>query len=452
VIAVYRGGVNTPRSTGSGDKPVRRDTRLDPYVGTYAERTHGMTASAVRALFAVANRPEVVSLAGGMPNLADLPLEALGETTAKLITEHGQQAMQYGAGQGEPVLREQICDVMALEGISAHPDDVVVSVGSQQGLALLTQVFCDPGDVVLCEAPSYVGALGVFRTYQTRVSHVAIDDAGLDPVALREAIATHRAAGSKIKFLYTIPNFHNPAGISQTLERRKEILAIAKQQDLLVVEDNPYGLLGFDQDPVPAIRSLDGENVVYLGSFSKTFAPGFRIGWVLAPHAIKEKLVLAQESATLCPPIFSQYTISAYLQSFDWRGQVKKLNELYRERRDAMLAGLTAHMPPGTTWTHPKGGFFVWLTIPEGLDAEAMLPRAVTARVAYVPGNAFYADGLGSRHMRLSYCLPPPQLIIEGTRRLGDVMSRELSINEIFANPPRRHAIDPYDAPGPDQR
>lgn len=444
--------VNTPRSTGSGDRPVRRDTRLDPYVGTYAERTHGMTASAVRALFAVANRPEVVSLAGGMPNLADLPLEALGDATAKLITERGQQAMQYGAGQGEPILREQICDVMALEGITAHPDDVVVSVGSQQGLALLTQVFCDPGDVVLVEAPSYVGALGVFRTYQTQVSHVAIDEHGLDPAALREAIAGHRAAGHKIKFLYTVPNFHNPAGISQTLERRKEILAIAKEHDLLIVEDNPYGLLGFDRDPVPAIRSMDSDNVVYLGSFSKTFAPGFRIGWVLAPHAVKEKLVLAQESATLCPPIFSQYTISSYLQTFDWRGQVKKLNELYRERRDAMLAGLEAHMPAGTSWTRPEGGFFVWLTIPDGLDAEAMLPRAVTARVAYVPGTAFYADGLGSRHMRLSYCLPPPEMITEGTRRLGEVMSRELSINEIFANPPRHRAIDPYEAPGPNQR
>nr|WP_308422952.1 PLP-dependent aminotransferase family protein [Microlunatus endophyticus] len=432
--------------------PARRDTRLDPYIGTYAERTHGMTASAVRALFAVANRPEVVSLAGGMPNIADLPLESLGGAIARLVAEHGTRAMQYGAGQGEPVLRAQICEVMAEEAISAHPDDVVVSVGSQQGLALLTQVFCDPGDVILCEAPSYVGALGVFRTYQTQVVHVAMDADGLDPIALREAIASCRAAGKKIKFIYTIPNFHNPAGISQPLERRREILAIAKSEGILIVEDNPYGLLGFDSEPTPAIRSLDDGAVVYLGSFSKTFAPGFRIGWILAPHAIKEKLVLAQESATLCPPVFSQYTISAYLQNFDWRGQIKKSRELYRERRDAMLAGLQAHMPPGTSWTRPGGGFFVWLTIPAPLDAEAMLPRAVTARVAYVPGNAFYADGLGTRHMRLSYCLPTPDQIIEGTRRLAEVMGNELSINAIFSNPGRPRALHPYEAPGPDQR
>ena len=430
----------------------RQDTRLDPYVGHYAERTQQMSASAVRALFAVANRPEVVSLAGGMPNLADLPLENLAGTVGRLVAEQGQRAMQYGAGQGELMLREQICEVMAVEQISAHPDDVLVSVGSQQGLALITQIFCDPGDVVLCEAPSYVGALGVFRTYQAQVVHVAMDEHGLDPVALREAIATGRASGQRIKFLYTIPNFHNPAGISQPVERRREILEICSAAGILVVEDNPYGLLGFDTDPTPAIRSLDAEGVVYLGSFSKTFAPGFRIGWVLAPHAIKEKLVLAQESATLCPPIFSQYTVSAYLRDYDWRGQIKQFNTLYRDRRDAMLAGLEANMPAGTTWTRPGGGFFVWLTIPPQLDAEAMLPRAVSARVAYVPGNAFYADGLGSRHMRLSFCLPPPEDIVEGTRRLGDVMKNELSINEVFANPDRPSELRGFEGPLPNQR
>lgn len=411
-----------------------------------------MTASAVRALFAVANRPEVVSLAGGMPNIADLPLDALGDSISDLVSAHGHRVLQYGGGQGEPELREQICTVMACEGINAHPDDVVVSIGSQQGLALLTQIFCDPDDVVLCEAPSYVGALGVFRTYQAQVVHVAMDDDGLDPDALQEAITATRAAGKSIKFIYTVPNFHNPAGISQPDDRRQQILQIAQEAGILIVEDNPYGMLSFDAEPRAAIRSMDEDNVVYLGSFSKTLAPGLRIGWVLAPHAIKEKLVLAQESATLCPPIFSQHVVSAYLSDFDWQGQIKTACTLYAERRDAMLAGLGAHMPAGTTWTEPAGGFFVWLTIPEGLDSQAMLPRAVSERVAYVPGNAFYADGLGTRHMRLSYCLPPPDKIIEGTRRLGEVMSREASINEIFANPQAPASRSQYEAPGPDQR
>ncbi len=429
----------------------RRDTRLDNYVDRYAARTHGMTASAIRALFSVANRPEVVSLAGGMPNIADLPLDAVGSILSDLVVGNGRVAMQYGSGQGEPMMRDAICEVMRLEGISAHPDDVTVTVGSQQGLDLLTRIFCDPGDVVLCEAPSYVGALGVFRAFQCEVVHVAMDEQGLDPVALGEAIAALRAVGKRIKFLYTIPNFHNPAGVSQSLERRMAILEVAKEADLLVVEDNPYGLLGFDGDPVPAMRSLESDMVVYLGSFSKTFAPGFRVGWVLAPHAVREKIMLAQESATLCPPVFSQFAISAYLANHDWRGQIKVFREMYRERRDAMMTGLADHMPPGTTWTVPAGGFFVWVTLPPGLDSQAMLPRAVTARVAYVPGTAFYSDGFGSRHMRLSYCFPTPARIIEGTRRLGEVLHYEASVHETFGTAVQHSVIMPYEAPGANQ-
>ena len=432
----------------------RRDTRLDDYVDRYAARTHGMTASAIRALFAVANRPEVVSLAGGMPNIADLPLDVVGSLIDQLVVSDGRRAMQYGSGQGEPRMREAICEVMKLEGISAHPDDVTVTVGSQQALDLVTRLFCDPGDVVVCEAPSYVGALGVFRAYQCEVVHVAMDSDGLLPEALAEAVAALRQAGKRAKFLYTIPNFQNPAGVSQPLERRTAILEVAAAADLLVVEDNPYGLLGFEGDPVPAMRSLDSDRVVYLGSFSKTFAPGFRVGWALAPHAVREKLVLAQESATLCPPTFSQFAVSAYLANHDWRGQIKVFREMYRERRDAMLAGLGDHMPAGTSWTVPGGGFFVWVTLPPGLDAHAMLPRAVTARVAYVPGTAFYADGFGSRHMRLSYCFPTPERIIEGTRRLGEVLEYEAGVLETFGpalSGPSAYPERPYEAPGANQ-
>jgi DNA-binding transcriptional MocR family regulator len=238
------------------------------------------------------------------------------------------------------------------------------------------------------------------------------------------------------------------------MERRTEILRVAERGDLLVVEDNPYGLLGFDGDPVPAMRSLDAERVVYLGSFSKTFAPGFRVGWVLAPHAVREKLVLAQESATLCPPTFSQFAVASYLQKHDWHGQIKIFREMYRERRDAMLAGLADHMPAGTSWTVPAGGFFVWVTLPPGLDSHAMLPRAVTARVAYVPGTGFYADGLGSRHMRLSYCYPTPERIIEGTRRLGEVLQYETDVLATFGTlEPGTVAGDRlYESPGANQR
>jgi 2-aminoadipate transaminase len=361
--------------------------------------------------------------------------------------------MQYGSGQGEPMIRDAICEVMKLEGIDAHPDDVTVTVGSQQGLDLVTRIFCDPGDVVLVEAPSYVGALGVFRSYQCEVVHVAMDEFGLVPSALTQAITALRRAGRTVKFLYTIPNHQNPAGVTQTLERRTELLQVTERADLLVIEDNPYGLLGFDADPIPAMRSMNTKHVVYLGSFSKTFAPGFRVGWVLGPHAVREKLMLAQESATLCPPVFSQFAVAAYLAEHDWRGQIKIFREMYRERRDAMIAGLADHMPAGTSWTHPSGGFFVWLTLPPGLDSQAMLPRAVTARVAYVPGTAFYADGFGSRHMRLSYCFPTPQRIIEGTRRLGEVLHYEAGVLETFGTVLDADRIDqgPYHGPGPNQ-
>ncbi len=413
-------------------EPSRRDTRLDPYIDAYAQRTHGLTVSAVRALFAVANRPEVVSLAGGMPNIADLPREALGRAVDRLIAERGTQAMQYGSGQGEPFMREKIVEVMAEEQIHAHADDIVVSCGSQQALDLVTRVFCDPGDVVLAEGPSYVGALGTFRAYQCQIVHVAMDDAGIDPVALRGALVSLKAAGKRVKFLYTIPNFQNPTGVTQTVERRRAIIEVAKEHDLLIIEDNPYGLLTLEANPLPALRSMDADNVLYLGSFSKIFAPGFRVGWALAPHAVREKLVLTQEAATLCPPVFSQFAIATYLDEFDWRGQITVYRDMYRQRRDAMLEGLADHMLEGTTWTNPNGGFFVWVTLPEGLDSQAMLPRAVTARVAYTPGTAFYADGLGSRNMRLSFCFPTPERIYEGTRRLGEVLEQELQMHRTF--------------------
>jgi 2-aminoadipate transaminase len=432
---------------------ARSSTRLDSYVDRYAARTKGMTASEIRALFAVASRPEVVSLAGGMPNISGLPLDVVGEAIGELIATNGPVALQYGSGQGDPTLREQITDVMRLEGIDAHPDDVVVTVGSQQAVDLVTRIFCDPGDVVLCEAPSYVGALGVFKSFQCDVVHVEMDASGLVPEALRQAITAVKAAGKTIKFLYTIPNFHNPAGVTMSAERRLEILDICREHDILVLEDNPYGLLGFDQEPMRAMRADEAEGVIYLGSFSKTFSPGMRVGWALAPHAVREKLVLAQESATLCPPSFSQMAVSAYLTKHDWLGQIKQMREMYRERRDAMMEALHDFMPAACTWNKPAGGFFVWLTLPPGIDAKAMLPRAVTARVAYVPGTAFFADGFGSASMRLSFCYPTPERIREGVRRLAGVLEAEMELRETFgalAPHPELAPRSGYDSPGTD--
>ena len=279
-----------------------------------------------------------------------------------------------------------------------------------------------------------------------------MDADGLVPEALRQAIAATRAAGKKIKFLYTIPNFHNPAGVTLSAPRRAEILDICRREDVLVLEDNPYGLLGFDGEPLRALRADEAEGVIYLGSFSKTFAPGFRVGWALAPHTVREKLVLAQESATLCPPQFSQMAVSAYLSAHDWQGQIKQFREMYRERRDAMVDALHDLMPASCRWNVPDGGFYVWLTLPPGIDAKAMLPRAVTARVAYVPGTAFFADGFGSSAMRLSYCYPTPERIREGVRRLAGVIEAELELRATFDSyaPARELGPRGYDGPSTD--
>lgn len=425
---------------------------LDPHLHRYAQRAAGMTASEIRALFAVASRPEVVSLAGGMPYLPALPMESLADGVAAMVAQEGMTALQYSSAQGIPELREQICEVMELEGIRAHPDDVVVTVGSQSALDMVTRIFCDPGDVVLAEAPSYVGALGSFTAYQAQVVHVAMDDDGLVPAALLDELQRLAAQQRTPKFLYTVPNFHNPAGVTLAVSRRAEVLQICAEHGVLVLEDNAYGLLGFDGQTYPAMRASDPDNVVYLGSFSKTFAPGLRVGWVLAPHAVREKLVLAAESATLCPPTFTQAVVSRYLAAHDWKGQVKTYQDAYRRRRDAMLAALEHHLPSGCRWTRPDGGFYVWLTVPEGLDSKAMLPRAVTQRVAYVPGTAFYADsaaGAGGRQLRLSFCYPTPERIREGVRRLATVLAGELDLVSTFGTGSPRTGTGPQ-SPSPD--
>ena len=430
-------------------------TTQDDYTDVYARRVRGMTTSEIRALFAVASRPEVVSLAGGSPYIAALPLDAVGEMLGKLAADHGAVSLQYGIGQGMVDLRERICEVMALSGIhGASPDDVVVTVGGQQAIDLLARLFLDPGDVVLAEGPSYVGALGVFQAAQAQVHHVPMDDEGLIPAALEEAIAAVARSGRRAKFLYTIPTFQNPAGVTLSEERREQVLDICERAGLLVVEDDPYGMLSFEGDAPLPLRARRREGVFYVSTFSKTFAPGLRVGWILAPHAVREKLVMMSEANVLCPSAFAQGAVTQYLATMPWREQVKAYRELYRERRDALLTAMRDLMPAGTSWTNPTGGLFVWATLPEGLDSKAMMPRAIAARVAYVPGTGFYADGTGTSNMRLNFSYASPERLREGVRRLAGVMEQELAMRAVFgpasATHHRRRGAASADAPGPD--
>lgn len=408
-------------------------TTLDDYTDRYAARIHGMAQSEIRALFAVANRPEVVSLAGGNPYTAALPMDELGDMFATMLATEGAKALLYCPGQGDARLREQICEVMALSGIDAtagaSPDDVVITVGAQQGLDLLAKVFIDPGDIVLAEGPTYVGALGVFQAAQAQVRHVAMDADGLIPSALEEAITT---APRPPKFLYTVPTYQNPTGVTLSEARRDEVLAVCERHGLLVVEDDPYGMLSFEGPSPEPLRARQSDGVFYLGTFSKIFAAGLRVGWVLAPPAVRDKLVMASEAAILCPSSLTQAATSRYLETMPWRQQVKVFATLYCERRDAMLDTLQDCMPTGMTWTRPAGGLFVWADLPEGLNSKAMLPQALAERVAYVPGTGFYADGTGTSQMRLNFSFPTADRIREGVRRLAGVINSAAALRDTF--------------------
>ncbi|MEY4981506.1 MAG: hypothetical protein RL174_844 [Actinomycetota bacterium] len=406
---------------------------FDPWLDTYAARAATLSVSEVRALFSVVSRPEVVSLAGGMPYVAALPHEVLNQSYQSMMAKRGNFAIQYSGGQGDETLRDQIREIMALEGISSSVEDLVITTGSQHGLELLSGLFLDPGDVVLAEGPSYVGALGIFRHYEAHIEHVYTDENGMSPEALLESIEEMKRQGKNIKFLYLVPNFANPSGVTLSAERRAPILEICRKNHILVIEDNPYGLLYFNQ-PVPAaMRSMDDEGVVYLGSFSKIMAPGFRVGYVLAPPAIRDKMVLAQESALLCPSAFTQMLISEFLANTDWKGQIETFRGVYRERRDAALQAMHDFLPNLET-TRPDGGFYLWVTLPDGVDSKAMLPLAVKELVAYTPGTAFFGDGTGQKHLRICYSYPTPENIRVGIKRLANVINLQTELLETFAH------------------
>ena len=409
----------------------QQGNNLDSWLDAYAARAETLAVSEVRALFSVVSRPEVVSLAGGMPYVSALPQELLAKAYNDMMAKKGNLAIQYGGGQGDLVLRDQIRELMALEGIQSSVEDLVITTGSQHGLDLLSGLFLDKGDVVVAEGPSYVGALGIFRHYEADVEHVYTDHDGMSPEALQETITKLKAEGRKIKFLYLVPNFANPSGVTLSADRRPKILEICKREHILIIEDNPYGLLYFDK-PVPdALRAVEEDGVVYLGSFSKILAPGFRVGYVLAPPAIRDKMVLAQESALLCPSSFTQMMISEYLANADWKGQIDTFRGVYRERKDAALAAMHEYLPDLHT-TRPDGGFYLWVTLPEGVDSKAMLPLAVKELVAYTPGTAFYGDGTGHNKLRVCYSYPTPENIKIGIKRLANVINLQTELLETF--------------------
>ncbi|WP_066288888.1 aminotransferase-like domain-containing protein [Arthrobacter sp. B6] len=410
------------------DAIERAATSAHRHEDLFSERAANIRQSAVRDVFDISMRPGLVSLAGGSPYLQSLPLERLAQTAATIIAQDGLTALQYGGGQGLEELRGQICEVMAAEGIlDAAPRNVVITAGSQSAQDVATKVFCNPGDVVLVENPTYVGALNTFEAYQVQVETVEMDDDGLVPELLEAKIAALQTAGRNIKFLYTIPSFNNPSGITLAQDRRQHIVDICRRANILVLEDNPYGLLRFDGAPLTPLRADNPADVIYMGSFSKIFAPGLRIGWALVPEHLQRRYYLAAEAVTLCPPALNQMLVSAYLRDYDWKGQIETYRGLYAERCRAMLDALEEHMPDGASWTSPDGGFFVWVTLPEGVDTYPLLKKAIDAGVVFIPGAAFTPSDEPSNKLRLAFSAAPPEAITEGVRRLAPVLREAIA-------------------------
>ena len=407
---------------------------LDRFDFLYAGRVKGMKSAATRDLMATLSRPGIISLAGGFPDTRAFGEEAFREISRNIAAD-AAQALQYGPTAGLEAIKDVIVEVMAAEGTPARQEDVFVTTGAQQGLDLIAKVFLDEGDAVLCEGPAYAGALNAFAAYRPRIAHVPMDRAGMIPVAARETLEKARRSGLHVKFIYTVPNFQNPAGVTLVAERRRELLEMAREFDLVIVEDNPYGMLRFEGKPLPSLAALEQEGgdggpgrVVYLGTFSKIFAPGVRLGWVHAQPGILHKINVGKQGADLCSSNLSQMMIASYFQNADWRAYVKRLTAMYRERRDAMLDALAEFMPKEVHWTHPEGGLFVWATLPSYLDATAMLPRAIARNVAYVPGEGFYAGGSGKNNMRLNFSFVEPENISRGIELLSEVIRERMEL------------------------
>jgi 2-aminoadipate transaminase len=430
-----------PSAHGGAAPPAHRRAHqtardLERYAGLFAQRTRVMRSSAMRDLMAITARPEVISLAGGLPDTSTFPPETFAAQMTKIAQESSAEALQYGPTEGFDGTRAAIGRVMAAEGMTPSPDDIIVTTGGQQALDLITKTLVDPGDVVICEAPTYPGAVPVFCSYEAETHQIPMDDDGMRVDELEALMDRLESQGRKPKFIYSVPTFQNPAGVTLSLERRRRLVELARSREVLVVEDNPYGLLRFDGDPQPPLYQLDGgDYVVYVGTLSKILSPGIRLGWAVAPPPVMEKIVLGKQATDLCTSTLTQYFALEYFAEDRWRAYVDSLCDIYRARRDAMLEALERHFPPQATWTRPGGGLFVWATLPDYIDTSDLLAKALRDNVAFVPGAAAYVEGdRGTSSMRLNFSGSSTDEIREGIRRIGAVVAEQVGLYETITS------------------
>ncbi len=425
---------------------------LERYAGLFAQRTKVMRSSAMRDLMAITARPEVISLAGGLPDTSTFPPETFAAQMTRIAQESAAEALQYGPTEGFEQTKRCIRTVMGAEGMRPDVEDIIVTTGGQQAIDLIAKTLIDPGDPVICEAPTYPGAVPVFCSYQADVIQVPCDGEGMRIDELEAVLARLESEGRRPKFIYSVPSFQNPAGVTLSAQRRRRLVEIAREREILVVEDNPYGLLRFEGDPETPLYLLDGgDYVLYVGTFSKILSPGIRLGWVVAPPPVLEKIGLGKQASDLCTSTLTQYFVLEYFAEGRWRQYVADLCEIYRRRRDAMLEALERHFPPQATWTRPQGGLFVWATLPDYINTEDLLAKALRENVAFVPGQAAYVDGRGASSMRLNFSGCDSDEIVEGIRRIGRVVWEQVALYETLTG---EHAAVPppdgsVDASGP---
>jgi 2-aminoadipate transaminase len=438
-------------SVGGRTRSTARD--IERYAALFAERTKVMKSSAMRDLMALTEREDVISLAGGLPDTSTFPPDSYAALMRTVAVDSCARALQYSPTEGLELVKSCIIDVMEAEGIEIDPDELLVTTGGQQVIDLVCKTLLDPGDVVVAEAPTYPGAVPTFCAYQAEVVQVTMDRDGLRADELAAVLDDLEAAGRRPKFIYTVPNFHNPAGVTLSLERRRELVRIAGERELLILEDNPYGLLRYEGSPLPTLRSLDEEFVIYASTFSKILSPGIRLGWTAAPAPILQKMNIGKQASDLCSSSISQHFVGAYFDSGPWEDYVRSLIEIYRRRRDVMLDSLAEHFPREAEWTHPQGGLFIWVTLPDYIDTTDLLARALEERVAFVPGRAAFVDGRGGSSMRLNFSGVSEDQIREGIRRIGEVVCEQVALYGTLTGPrvasPRRAPAPAFEAPAP---
>ena len=398
---------------------------FDEFEDFYATRLESLRRSAVRDLYAAISRPGVIGLSGGMPDISSLPLDEVAECAKRAILEEGLKALQYGGSDGRQEMRETVCELVSDFDIHVDPDEVFLTEGSQQALDFIGRVFINPGDHIIVEGPSYLGALQAFSAYEPTFEVVDLDEEGMRMDLLEAKLA--ELGKGVAKFIYVIPNFQNPAGVTMSLERRKRLLELSHEWDVPVIEDDPYGRLRFSGEPLPCLKAMD-ESVIYLGTVSKTFAPGLRLAWMIAPKPLLAKLNLCLQGAGLCVSAYNQVFCEHYFHDVDWRAVLDKTVVKYRERKDAMIAALEEFFPPEAKWTNPEGGFFLWIELPPYFDTEQMLATALEAGVAYVPGTNCYPDGRGRSAMRVNFSYETPENIREAIHRLADAIDERMEL------------------------